>query len=82
MFAALTLAGPQRTGRGTAFVMLGFGLGLTIGPVLFGWSVDTSGSYDPALAGTLLNFVAAVAMMLVWKALRSRPGAVPSRVDG
>lgn len=82
MFAALTLAGPQHTGRGTAFVMAGFGLGLTVGPVLFGWGVDASGSYDPALAGTLLNFVAAVVLMMVWKALRTRSAALPSRVDG
>lgn len=82
MFAALTMAGPQRTGRGTAFVMLGFGLGLTVGPVLFGWAVDTSGSYDPALAGTALNFVVAVVMMLAWRALRNRSGAVRSGVGG
>ena len=82
MFAALTLAGPQRTGRGTAFVMAGFGLGLTVGPVLFGWGVDTSGTYGPAMAGTLLNFVASVVLMLVWKALRKRSAALPSRVGG
>ena len=82
MFAALTLAGPRRTGQGTAFVMLGFGLGLTIGPVVFGWGVDASGSYFPPLAGTLVNFVAAVVMMLVWRALRKRTGAVPSPVGG
>ena len=82
MFAALTLAGPQRTGQGTAFIMFGFGVGLTVGPVLFGWGVDTSGSYDPALAGTLLDFAAAVVLMLVWKALRSRSAAPPSRMGG
>lgn len=82
MFAALTLAGPQRIGRGTAFVMLGFGLGLTVGPVVFGWGVDTSGSYDPALAATLLNFAASVVLMLVWKVLRIRSTALSSPTAG
>lgn len=82
MLAAITLVGPKRTGRGTAFIMLGFGLGLTVGPVLFGWAVDVSGSYDPPFAGTVLNFVASVVLMLVWKALRNRSAALPSRVGG
>ena len=82
MFAALTLAGPQRTGRGTAFVMLGFGLGLTVGPVLFGWGVDATGSYTLSLTGTLLDFAAGVALMLAWKVLsRRRSGLVP-HVEG
>ena len=77
MLAAITLAGPARTGRGTAFIMFGFGLGLTVGPVLFGWGVDSSGSYDLSLGGTILNFVASVVLMVVWRAVRSRPD--PSR---
>ena len=80
MLAVITLAGPQRTGRGTSFIMLGFGLGLTVGPVLFGWGVDASGSYDLPLAGTLLDFVASVVLMLGWKALTNRSAAPPSQV--
>ena len=77
MLAAITLAGPVRTGRSTAFIMLGFGLGLTVGPVLFGWGVDSSGSYDFPLAGTVINFVASVVLMLAWKILSNRPIALP-----
>ena len=77
MLAAITLVGPARTGRGTAFIMFGFGLGLSVGPVLFGWGVDSSGSYDLSLGGTILNFVASVVLMVVWRAVRSRPD--PSR---
>ena len=82
MFAALTLSGPRRTGRGTSFVMLGFGLGLTIGPVVFGWGVDTTGSYDPAIAATLLNFVASTVLMLVWRALRNRTTGLSASPGG
>ena len=72
MLAAITVAGPERTGRGTALIMLGFGVGLTVGPVLFGWGVDSLGSYDLPLAWTLANFVTSVVLMLVWKALGNR----------
>lgn len=72
MFAAISMAGPKRTGRGTAMVMLGFGTGLTIGPVVFGWAVDRTGHYDIPLAGVLLNFVASVLLMLLWRYRKAR----------
>ncbi|MCY4371680.1 MAG: MFS transporter [bacterium] len=72
MFAAISMAGPNRTGTGTAMVMLGFGLGLTIGPVIFGWAVDTTGSYDIPLAAVLLNFAASVLLMLAWRSRKAR----------
>ena len=72
MLAAITVSGPERTGRGTAFIMLGFGVGLTVGPVLFGWGVDSTGSYDLPLAWTLANFVTSVVLMVVWKELKRR----------
>ena len=71
MLAAMTLAGPERTGRSTAFIMFGFGVGLTVGPVLFGWGVDSSGTYDLPLAGTVVNFVASVGLVVLWR-LRNR----------
>ena len=72
MFAAISMAGPNRTGTGTAMVMLGFGLGLTIGPVIFGWAVDTTGHYDIPLAGVLLNFVTSVLLMIAWRYRKAR----------
>lgn len=72
MLAAITVAGPERTGRGTAFIMLGFGVGLTVGPVLFGWGVDSSGSYNLPWAWTVANFVTSVILMVIWKELRRR----------
>ena len=84
MFAAISMAGPNRTGRGTAMVMLGFGLGLTIGPVLFGWAVDATGHYDIPLGGVLINFVASVVLMRVWSHRKSRfaAGATERSVAG
>ncbi len=67
MMGAIMLSGPRRTGEGTGLIMLGFGLGLTIGPVLFGWGVDTFGNYHLSWAGVIINCVAAVGMMLVWR---------------
>lgn len=72
MFAAISMAGPNRTGTGTAMVMLGFGLGLTVGPVVFGWAVDTTGHYDIPLAGVLLNFAGSVLLMVAWRYRKAR----------
>jgi len=67
MMGAIMLSGPRRIGESTGLIMLGFGLGLTIGPVLFGWGVDTFGNYHPSWAGVTIICVAAVGMMLVWR---------------
>ena len=72
MLAAMTLSGPERTGRGTALIVVGFGLGLTVGPVIFGWGVDSSGGYDLPLAGIMTNFAASVLLMVVWRLRKGR----------
>ena len=75
MLAAITLSGPERTGRATATIMMGFGLGLTVGPVIFGWGVDSTGGYDLPWAGVVANCAASVALMLMWRASgRKAPG--------
>lgn len=71
MMAAIMLSDPKQTGQSTGSIVLGFGLGLTIGPVVFGWGVDTFGAYDLPWAGVTLNFAAAMTMMLLWR-YRSR----------
>ena len=67
MMAAIMLSEPKQTGQSTGSIVLGFAVGLTIGPVVFGWGVDTFGSYDLPWAGVTLNFVAAMTMMLLWR---------------
>ncbi len=62
MLAVMGEAGPERAGRASGVVMLGFLTGLGAGPPLFGLSVDVSGSYATmwglsiaaAAAGTLV----------------------------
>lgn len=71
MMAAIMVSKPRQTGQSTASIVLGFAVGLTVGPVVFGWAVDTFGTYDLPWAGVVLNFAAAMAMMLIWR-LRSR----------
>ncbi len=79
MMGAIMLSGPSRTGRGTGAIVLGFGLGLTIGPLAFGWGVDTMGSYDLPWMALGLNFIAAIVMMLVW---RTRTRSSADQPDG
>ena len=67
MMAAIMLSDPKQTGHSTGSIVLGFGLGLTIGPVVFGWGVDTFGAYDLPWAGVTLNCAAAMTMMLLWR---------------
>ena len=67
MMAAIMLSEPRQTGQSTASIVLGFALGLTIGPVVFGWGVDTLGNYDLPWAGVTLNFAVAITMMLLWR---------------
>ncbi|MCE2528548.1 MAG: MFS transporter [Acidimicrobiia bacterium] len=67
MMAAIMLSEPKQTGHSTGSIVLGFAVGLTIGPVVFGWGVDTFGSYDLPWAGVTLNFAAAMAMMVLWR---------------
>lgn len=71
MMAAIMVSEPEQTGQSTGSIVLGFAVGLTIGPVVFGWGVDTFGTYDLPWAGVTLNFAAAMAMMLLWR-FRSR----------
>lgn len=82
MLAAITLSGPERTGRATAAIMMGFGLGLTVGPVLFGWGVDSSGGYDLPWAGVVGNCAASVALMLMWRASGRRASGRPIVREG
>ncbi len=67
MMAAIMLSEPKQTGQSTGSIVLGFAVGLTIGPVVFGWGVDTFGSYDLPWAGVTLNFAVAMTMMLLWR---------------
>lgn len=66
MMAIMTTLEPGRAGRGSAAVTLGFAIGLTIGPVAFGVARDVSGSYAAPLAGLVVVFGLAAALMALW----------------
>lgn len=73
MVAAMTAAEPEQTGLSAAAVMLGFGAGLTTGPILFGWAVDSLGRYDIPWAGLVLASALSMVIMLLWRARSKRP---------
>ncbi len=61
MLAVMEFSPPGRVGKGTGLVLMGFLLGLAMGPPLMGSSVDILGTYAPGwfvTAGLLLTSVA------------------------
>ena len=82
MLAVIDHSGPAMAGRSSGIVVLGFLSGFGIGPLLFGYSVDTAGSYAPGLWGIAALFVAASVVAAVWSGRNRRvaaalKGAVP-----
>ena len=61
-------------GRASGVVLAGFLSGLTIGPLLFGYSVDVTGDYEFGWLFVALATIAALALALLWKS-RSHPTA-------
>lgn len=66
MLAVMDLAPGGSVGRGTGRVLLGFLLGLAIGPPLMGYSVDLLGTYTPGwtVSGLLLLSAAVLALRI------------------
>jgi predicted MFS family arabinose efflux permease len=66
MVAVMTYAGLENTGRASGVVLTGFGVGLMIGPPLFGWTVDTTGTYDVGFALVLAEVASAALIGFFW----------------
>jgi hypothetical protein len=49
MLATIVTAGPARAGAATGWVQLGFLTGAGLSTPLYGWLVDTTGSYLPGM---------------------------------
>lgn len=65
MLAVIDHAGHERSGRASGNVMFGFLTGLAIGPTLFGWLVDTTGSYT-TMWFTSIGVLGAAALLAAW----------------
>jgi MFS family permease len=68
--AVITLVGPRAAGRATGLVWMGFLGGLGIGPPVFGWAVDRTGSY--AVMWWLATGVFAALLAAAWAWGRTR----------
>ncbi len=65
MLAVMAEADEARTGRASGMVVLWFSLGYSVAPPLFGWSLDITDSYAPALGSIGVLYVVAVVIMYV-----------------
>jgi predicted MFS family arabinose efflux permease len=67
MLAVMTTVEPERAGRGSAAVTLGFAVGLTAGPIAFGTVLDATGSYASPFAGLVVMSALAAALTVAWR---------------
>jgi predicted MFS family arabinose efflux permease len=73
MLATIVTAGPARAGAATGWVQLGFLTGSGVSTPVYGWLVDTTGSYLPGMAVAAVSAVlAAVVVTIGSSRLRSR----------
>lgn len=74
MLAVIDAVGAERSGRASGVVMFGFLAGLAIGPTLFGWLVDTTGSYTSMWVTSALVLVAAAVLAAWWSRVSTVTG--------
>ncbi len=67
MLGLIVFAGPEAAGRASGIVLFGFLVGLRAGPPLFGWMVDSNGSYDAVWVVSLAAFLVSALIMVAWK---------------
>jgi predicted MFS family arabinose efflux permease len=67
MLAIVDEAGPVAAGRASGVVMFGFLTGLGIGPPLFGYTVDLTGSYASMWWLSIVTAAAALAVAVRWR---------------
>jgi predicted MFS family arabinose efflux permease len=72
--AVMALAATHAAGRATGVVLLGFSVGLMIGPALFGWLIDLTDGYGVGFGSVVVVLV--IATLLSWVWMRRPVGAV------
>ena len=65
MLATIVTAGPLRAGAATGWVQLGFLTGAGVSTPIYGWLVDTTGSYLPAMGVAIVAAALAAAVITV-----------------
>ncbi len=68
MLAVMAEADEARTGRASGLVVLWFSLGFSLAPPLFGWSVELTDAYEPAIVLIAALYVVAAAIMVASRA--------------
>ncbi len=76
MLGLIVFAGPAAAGRASGVVLFGFLIGLGAGPPVFGWIVDSSGSYDGVWLASLVASLAGALTMVLWKPRERSPAEV------
>lgn len=71
---AIALVDARHVGQASGLVILGFLAGFAVGPVLFGYSVEGTGTYGFGWAGVLISFAAAAVLMHAWDREERRRG--------
>ncbi len=66
MLGVITVAGTGQAGRASGIVLRGFLAGLGLGAPLYGWTVDTTGSYTLMWWISLTAFLIAVLPLRAW----------------
>ena len=74
MLAALQISTAANVGRASGFVLVGFSIGLMLGPPLFGAAVDATGSYGLGFAGIMTDLAVATGVGLMWRRREARLG--------
>lgn len=67
MLGLIVIAGRDAAGRASGIVLFGFLTGLGIGPPLFGWIVDSTGSYTTVWWLAAAASLVGAALMMVWR---------------
>lgn len=66
--AVMAEAGSERAGRGSGVMMLGFLGGLGVGPPIYGWTVDATGSYTTMWVVATASLACGLVVAAAWAA--------------
>ena len=72
MLAVMAFTTREATGTASGVVLLGFGLGFMVGPLVFGYLADLTGGYDAGFAVVVAGLLTATTIAVAWR----RKGAV------